>query len=304
MQSWSLDEKIKASQAKIIEFGLHFQDKIYVSFSGGKDSTVLLDLVRRVYPDCPAVFVDTGLEYPEIREFVKSVPNVTWLKPKKNFKQVILEYGYPLISKEVSQKIYESRSKPDGYATKRFDADGEYATKYGGRFSMVKWKWLRDSDIPISNRCCYVMKKQPAKAFEKSSGLHPIVGTMAAESALRKTNWLRNGCNAFESTRPISQPISFWTEQDILEYISRFNLPYASVYGDIVRTSRGKYTTTGAKRTGCIYCGFGISQDGCPNRFQRLKQTHPKIWEYCMKPVEDGGLGMKHVLEYIDVPIE
>ena len=76
--------------------------KIYNSFSGGKDSTVLLDLVRRVFPDCPAVFIDTGLEYPELRDFVKTIDNVVWLKPEMNFKKVIETYGYPIISKEIS----------------------------------------------------------------------------------------------------------------------------------------------------------------------------------------------------------
>lgn len=80
---------------------------MYISFSGGKDSTVLLDLVRSEYPNVKAVFVDTGLEYPEIRSFVKTFDNVEILKPKKNFKQVIQEYGYPFFSKENAQKIYE-----------------------------------------------------------------------------------------------------------------------------------------------------------------------------------------------------
>ena len=81
------------------EFG---EDGVYVSFSGGKDSTVLLHIVRNMYPNVKAVFVDTGLEYPEIREFVKSFENVYWLRPKMNFRQVIEKYGYPFISKEVS----------------------------------------------------------------------------------------------------------------------------------------------------------------------------------------------------------
>ena len=85
------------------------EDGVYVSFSGGKDSTVLLDIVRKDYPDIPAIFVDTGLEYPEIREFVKTYDDVTWLKPKMNFKQVIEKYGYPFISKEVSQTVYDAK---------------------------------------------------------------------------------------------------------------------------------------------------------------------------------------------------
>lgn len=267
---------------------------------------MLLDLVRRVYPDCPAVFVDTGLEYPEIREFVKSMPNVTWLKPKKNFKQVILEYGYPLIAKEIAMKIHYKK-RGAAWADKYFDKE-YWIERYGAKGSRYyvadKWHKLLDADFDVNNRCCQVMKKSPMHTFERQSGKHPIMGLLATESARRKTQWLKYGCNIFDTKNPASRPLSFWTEQDILEYIKRFNLPYASVYGDIIEDEKGHLSLTGVERTGCIFCGFGAQCEKFPNRFQRLKQTHPKIWEYCMKPVEDGGLGMKHVLEYIDVPIE
>jgi len=66
----------------------------------------------------------------------------------------------------------------------------------------------------------------------------------------------------------------------------------------------GKYYTTACSRTGYSFCGYGCHLEKEPNRFQRLKQTHPKLWEYCMKPWEDGGLGMKEVLGFINVKIE
>lgn len=117
MQSLPLEAKIRMTKYRIRQWVEYYgEEGVYVSFSGGKDSTVLLDLVRQMYPNVTAVFVDTGLEYPEIREFVKTFSNVVWLKPKKNFKQVITEFGYPFIPKEVSGKIYEARNKPDGYA--------------------------------------------------------------------------------------------------------------------------------------------------------------------------------------------
>lgn len=304
MQSWSLQRKIQVTQTRIIEWYEKNDGKVYVSFSGGKDSTVLLDLVRRIYPDVPAVFVDTGLEYPELREFVKTVPNVTWLKPEMNFRKVIETYGYPLISKEVSQKIYTARRCPNGVCASRFEPDNDHIKKYGNRYSMAKWKPLRDSDIPISHMCCEIMKKRPSKKYEKQSGNKPIVGTMACESQNRKTSWLRFGCNSFNSIRPISQPMSFWTEQDVLEYLSLTGIPYASVYGDIVKDKDGKYHTTKCDRTGCVFCGFGCHLEKEPNRFQRLKETHPKLWEYCMRDWDKGGLGMKNVLEYIGVKIE
>ena len=281
-----------------------FYNQIYVSFSGGKDSTVLLHLVRKLYPDTPAVFVDTGLEYPELREFVKSVENVTWVRPEMNFKKVIQTYGYPIVSKEVSLKIAETRSKPDGYASQSFNSNSPKILKYGKRYDLTKWKFLLEAPFLISNKCCNVMKKKPAKKYEKETGNHPIIGTMACESQARKTAWKVHGCNAFDTKRPTSQPLSFWTEQDILEYIKKYNLPYAPVYGEIVQDDKGKWQTTKCSRTGCVFCMYGCHLEKEPNRFQNLKITHPKLWQYCMKPMSEGGLGLKEVLEFIGVKIE
>ena len=94
--------------------------------------------------------------------------------------------------------------------------------------------------------------------------------------------------------------MSFWTEQDVLEYIVTKKLPYAPVYGEI-KFGEGRYYTTGAERTGCVFCAFGAHLEKEPNRFQRLRLTHPKLFEYCMKPWDEGGLGMKEVLDYIGI---
>ena len=147
------------------------------------------------------------------------------------------------------------------------------------------------------------MKKEPAKAYEKETGRKPILATMAVESTLRVRSWLQNGCNAFTAKRPSSQPMSFWTEQDVLEYIKNFSVAYAPVYGDIVETDQG-LDTTKCKRTGCVFCGFGCHLEKEPNRFQRLQVTHPALYNYCMKPWENGGLGMKEPLEYIGIQTE
>ena len=109
-QKLPLEIKIRMTEQRIREWIDYYGiDGVYVSFSGGKDSTVLLHIARRLYPDIKAVFVDTGLEYPEIREFVKTFDNVEWLKPKMTFKQVIEKYGYPFISKEVSECVQGAR---------------------------------------------------------------------------------------------------------------------------------------------------------------------------------------------------
>lgn len=297
LQSKPLEEKIQITTARIIEWYERWDGQVYVSFSGGKDSTVLLDLVRRMYPDVLAVYINTGLEYPEIREFVKSIDNVKWLKPKMRFDEVIHKYGYPIVSKEQSAFIQEYRStKSDKLKDIRWNGN-----KYGRGKISEKWKFLVDADFKISDKCCDIMKKKPSYQFEKESGLHPIIGTMTNESAQRKSNWLMYGCNAFNKKRPTSQPMSFWTEQDVLLYLKEKSIPFAKVYGEIVETECGKLSTTGADRTGCIFCGYGCHMDKAPNRFQRLQETHPKQYDYCIKDVEENGLGLGKVLDYIGV---
>ena len=309
MQSWPLERKIQVTQTRIIEWYQRNNGQVYVSFSGGKDSTVLLDLVRRIYPDVPAVFIDTGLEYPELREFVKTVPNVTWLKPEMNFRKVIETYGYPIISKEVSKRVnwgkrYLEEGKVGYWAYQSLTQPA--FTKDGKRspYDKHKYGYLLDAPFKVSDNCCKIMKKDTAHKYGKQTGRKPILATMASESQMRKTAWLKNGCNAFDSKRPISQPMSFWTEQDVLKYLSITEIPYAPVYGDIVQDINGKYHTTKCDRTGCVFCGFGCHLEKEPTRFQRLKVTHPKLWNYCMKPWDEGGLGMKEVLDYIGVKYE
>ncbi len=321
-----LNIKIFKTANRINEFvNLFGDDGIYVSFSGGKDSTVLLDIVRRKYPNVTAVFSDTGLEYPEIRSFVKSFENVEIVRPKMRFDEVIKKYGYPMISKEVSQQVYEVRTYGKDRAVRtysKFDPNSAYNKRYNQAFSMEKWKPLLDTDFMISHYCCKVMKKDPMKEYERRSGKHPIIATMTEEGRLRESEWLHNGCNIFEGKRPRSTPIAFWTEQDIFNYIKERSLEIASVYGEIVFKGvdeldyaqtlcecGGKYHTTGCHRTGCIFCGFG-SHGGKDERFVRLKQTHPRQYEYCMgggaydtdglwKPTKEG-LGMAHVIDELN----
>ena len=306
MQAWPLSRKIQVTQTRIIEWYIKNKGQVYVSFSGGKDSTVLLDLARRIYPDIPAVFVDTGLEYPEIREFVKGVDGVTWLRPKMNFRKAIETYGYPLVSKEVAKRVYEFRNAETKNNVENCLAYKEFmglrkSPKGISAYNKTKWRFLLNAPFKISHKCCDVMKKAPAKKYEKETQRKPFIATMACESEARRRSWLLNGCNAFTAKRPYSQPMSFWTEQDVLEYISTYNLPYAKVYGEIKRNADGKWCTTGAERTGCMFCMFGVQCEKTPNRFQQMKVTHPKQYAYCMKPTADGGLGIAEVLDYIGV---
>lgn len=343
MQSLPLEAKIIMTQQRIRQWYDHWDGEVYVSFSGGKDSTVLKHIVDNtpgVY-DVPAVFVNTGLEYPEIQKFVKDVKagrwdcfnsNVEIIRPDARFDDVIRTFGYPVISKEVSERVYYAQKGSD-WAIRCMSGENPDGSQSKYKERNKKYQFLVASPIPVSHKCCSVMKKNPAKKYEKESGRKPIIGTMACESILRQTQWMKVGCNAFDGNRPRSAPMSFWTEQDVLHYIQKFNVPYCPVYGEIQvkppeGTEEGQMNaidylgcwdetdileTTGCNRTGCIFCCFGIMQDGSPNRFQRLKQTHPRQYEYCIGGGEmvDGkwqpnkeGLGLGHVLDYIGVKYE
>lgn len=109
LRALPLERKIQISQTRIIEWYKHYNGNVVVSFSGGKDSTVLLHLVRSIFPDVKAVFSNTGLEYPEIQKHVMSIDNVDIVRPTMRFDEVISTYGYPLIGKEVAEAIYYAR---------------------------------------------------------------------------------------------------------------------------------------------------------------------------------------------------
>lgn len=349
MQSLSLESKIRMTQQRIRGWYEHFNGQVYVSVSG-LDSTVLKHIVDGMYSDVPALYVNTGLEYPEIQKFWKDVKagkydcfnsDVEIVRPKMRFDEVIKKYGYPVVSKEIAHKIHDVNSaKANGiesYALKQFE--GNYVSKNGktNAFSITKWKFLLNADFKISHKCCDVMKKQPSKQYEKKTGRKAIIGTQANESKIRRSTWMKFGCNAFKKNRQTSQPLSFWTKQDIYHYIKKYNVPYVSVYGDIVIDEKvdgenvlegqmnmidylGCYTqedrlkTTGCDRTGCVYCAFGCHLEAEPNRFQRLKETHPRQYEYCIgggEYNEEGkwqpskeGLGLAKVLDYIGVKYE
>jgi len=312
-QSLPLDAKVALAERRIREwlevYGVY---GTYVSFSGGKDSTVLLDICRKLYPSMTAAYCDTGMEYPELREHVKQTPNVEWLKPKMSFREVLQRYGYPIISKEYADYIHRLQRSPDNEALRNKILNGVCVSGIQTKFILPKkWRHLIDSGIKISADCCGIMKKSPLKSFERKHKVFPIIGTMASEGNRREQNYLKDGCNAFNLKRPQSRPLSIWTEQDVLQYIVIEKLPIARCYGDVVPAS-GQLSlygsplleTTLCKRTGCVFCGFGCHLEGEPNRFQRLKITHPKLWEYCMKPFEAGGLGMTPVLLAYGVKIE
>tara|TARA_R110002167_G_scaffold364782_1_gene587401 strand:+ start:258 stop:1286 length:1029 start_codon:yes stop_codon:yes gene_type:complete len=321
LQALPLIQKIPLTLRRISQFYNYYNGEVYIAFSGGKDSTVLAELVWSMYPDVVGVFSNTGLEYPEIVAFVKKKKaegrNIEIVRPKKNFKQVIEKYGWAVVSKVQSMAISRYRNTKD-------PLQKEYRTtgcKNGVKIGMAgviskKHQYLIDAPFKISESCCEALKKSPFKVYQKGSGKAPIIGTMAHESKLRKDGYIKYGCNAFDKKNPMSTPMAFWTEQDVLKYIVDNDVDYCrEIYGEVVERPRTRveylldlkpitYRLTGEQRTGCMWCMFGLEQetkasgDGT-NRFTRMKKSHPKQYDAVL-----NKYGGKEVLDYMNLPYE
>lgn len=294
MQRLPLPVKLEKTKQRIREWYEAYEGAVSVSLSGGKDSMVVLHIARQMYPDIPAVFVN-ALEYPEIRSFVKGIDNVTWVKPKMSYKQVVERYGYPVVSKEVANRIYKLRNYN---LTKEYRHSLLYGSEKG-KYGVVPRKWWKLLDAPfgVSSKCCDVLKHRPLNKYHKATGTVAMTGEMAAESRSRQKAYIASGgCNRFELNSPKSTPIGFWREEDVLRYIHENNLDICSIYGKVIYHPPCGFKTTGCSRSGCFPCMYGISLEKKPNRFQQMYYTHPKLFEYVM-----DGLGQARVLDYISV---
>lgn len=303
-QALPLKTKLAMTQFRIMEWYRYWDGKVFISNSGGRDSSVLAHIVMGMYPDVPNVFLNTGLEFPEIVKHVETFPNLVKLQPVKPFMKVIRENGYPILSKEKarglrdlmnpSSKNYNSRKlratgiKQNGVMTRN-----TFSKKYKELFNIHETEngWIARVPFKVSEECCNYMKKKPSHQYSKKCKSYPVCGTMASEGGVRLKKMVNTQCNTL-GENPISNPLSFWIHTDILEYVKQSNIKVAEVY------------SMGYERTGCVFCMFGVHLDhrnikGGLNRFQLLKQTHPKLWTYCM-----DKLDLRTVMAYLKLPIE
>ena len=256
-------------QQAVNEFGL---EKVYISYSGGKDSTVLSHIAKSMYPNILHLFANTTNEYPE------TIKHIQWEKEKNHtniisvlpvdakgevwtFKKVVERYGYPMYSKRISNAI---RTYQHALTERTKQNSQEYINRNFKKYEKYK-------ELPISDKCCDKLKKEPLRRKAKELGLEcAILGILASESYQREKEWLEYGCNVFHERKDNqSKPLSFWTDDDILEYIEKYNVKISALYD------------MGYKRNGCMYCGFGVQlEPEGYNRFQKLKHTHPIQYSY------------------------
>lgn len=283
----------------------------YISISGGLGSRVLWDINKKYLNSChemQGVFMDTGLEYKGVRNIALKYAKYV-LKPKMNFYQVLVKYGYPVISKAQSMAIRKltTNNLSEEYRSKLLHGDDKGTA---GKLS-DKFHYLLEAPFKCSELCCDVMKKRPAHRFQYENEVFPVTAEMVEESINRKIVYLKHGCNMYDTTNPKSTPMAFWTQQDLLEYSVKEKLDIASEYGEIKQDCYGKYYTTGEQRTGCAFCLFGCHREKQPNRIQRLYDIDIKRYEYCVNGGEfdekgiwkpnKKGLGLGFVMDYMGI---
>lgn len=324
--SWPLEVKIKWAVGRLAEFIIEMDGQVYNTFSGGKDSRTVKDLIDGIYdgrfghylpphilkkvlsyPKPTDAFCNTGLEFPEIVKYIKSFEGVEILKPKMGFTRVISEIGVAIGSKKIARMIMDLRKPTEKNAASRhlyltgIKRDGTTSS----HFKLPKiWHKLIDAPFKVSNKCCDIFKKDPFKIYQQRTGFKPIIGTTTSESASRKLAYYSTGCNSFEEGKEKCRPISIFTETDIWEYAAMFNIRHCEVYYDrevMVEQLDGTFVLRflkGEKSTGCTFCLFGLHLDDkkVNNRIQRLAISHPKYYDIV---VNKCGLGL--VLKYCGI---
>ena len=192
-QSAPLESKVAHSLRRIREWIEHWDGRVYCGFSGGKDSTVLRHLIRLIDKEVPSVFCDTGLEYPEIKTFIATCSDVITVRPAISFRQVIEQFGYAVVSKRVAKRIRVIREAAHNTkATRRLYLKGiRRDGTYSSRSKLADcYRKLLKAPFKISEKCCDVLKKDPAHAYEKKTGRKPLIGILADESLDRRMKYM------------------------------------------------------------------------------------------------------------------
>lgn len=326
------DFKVKYATIRAREFvaecdkrGLNYHVSV-----GGLDSITLLIFLRNIHIHAEAISV-SYLEDSSIQKIHKQL-GVTCLQSAIrsdgkhwNKAQIIQEFGFPVLSKEIAAKIELLANPTENNKTVRHAIVTGETGEYGGyqinsRMKMSQ-KWLEkfggyaneeegvNYQIPnfkVSSKCCYYLKEKPCDDWAKENNSVPFLGLMASEGGRRAKSLRLNGCNYFGKSTIRSAPFAIFNRQDLLQLALDLNVPIPEIYGTIERNSDGLLYTTKAQRTGCSMCGFGLHLEKRPHRFDLLKERNPKEWQYwlfeCCTDEQTGEkYGWARVLDYIGV---
>lgn len=276
-----------------------------------------------------------------LQSAVREVDPVTGAKKRWAKPQIIQEFGFPVLSKEIAAKIELLQNPTEKNKTVRHAIITGETGEYGGWQTDSRMKlaqqWLdlfggyenetegvnyRKPDFKVSSRCCYYLKEKPCDDWAKEHNSVPYLGMMASEGGRRAKSLRLHGCNYFGKSTIRSAPFAIFNRQDLLTLALEMNEWYQqnwqkfsdkhletivpAIYGEIARDPDGTLRTTKAQRTGCSMCGFGIHMENRPHRFDMMRERNPKEWEYWMyRCVTDPQTGEQYgwgkVLDYIGV---
>lgn len=342
MQKWDYKRKVEHAQemAEAFYYWAKEHDKGVHLSVGGLDSITLHYFLEHI--GLPVTCVScSSLERKGVQQVHKQIaaemeteyknwmgegeaPSFVFLKPLKSKVQVLQEFGWPVISKEKAGKIMLLQNPTEKNATVRHAIITGETGEYGGwqKNSRMKLpqKWLelfggadaegaalgyQAAPFKVSDRCCYYLKEKPCNDWAREHDSVPYMGLMASEGGRREKSLKMHGCNYFGKTTTRSAPFAIFDRQDVLQLALDLNVPIPAEYGEIARDKDGNLYTTKEQRTGCTMCGFGIHVEGRPHRFDILRETNPKEWEFWMKHVcrdENGNwYGWGRVLDYIGI---
>ncbi len=297
---------------------------------GGLDSITLFLFLKSIGIDAPGVSV-SYLEDKSIQKVHKQLGLIRITSAKRsdgtawNKSQILQEFGFPVLSKEVASKIEHLQSPTEKNKTIRHAIITGETGAYGGwqKNSKMKLaqKWLdlfagyenenenvnyKIAPFKVSSKCCYYLKEKSSADWSKEHNSVPFLGLMASEGGRREKSLMINGCNYFGKSTVRSAPFAIFNRQDILQLALELNVPIPAIYGTIEKDEKGMLYTTRAQRTGCSMCGFGIQLERKrPHRFDRLREDNPKEWHYWMYQccIDENGekYGWGRVLDYIGI---
>lgn len=258
------------------------ENNAYLSFSGGKDSTILHHLLDMALPNnhIPRVFINTGIEYQMIVDFVKELASkddrFVILKPTTPIKPMLEKYGYPFKSKEHSLYVQQYQKNGTSKTCERYLNPSENRKKFGCPH-ILRYQFSKDFSLKVSNKCCYELKKKPIHQWQKENQRAiTITGMRKSEGGNRKNIQgcvLTDGKGKLKKFHPLLVVNDKWED----EFIERESITICPLYCQ-------PYNFT---RTGCAGCPYALDLQTQLDTLDRLLPNERRKCEILWKPVYD-----------------
>lgn len=274
---FELQDRIAKIQSVDTEYDL--LNNAYISFSGGKDSTILHYLIDIALPNnkMPRVFINTGIEYFDIVNFVKELAEtddrILIINSGVNIQAMLQKNGYPFKSKEHS--LYLSVFQNSGLTKTVIDYLGNGTKTTFLCPACLRYQFSNDFNIKISDKCCKKLKKEPIKKWEKQNNKSiALTGMRRTEGGHR----ISIGCTVFkDGALKNFHPLAPLTDEFCNQFIKNFNIKLCKLY----------YPPYNFKRTGCKGCPFALDLDKQLDIMEKYLPAERKQCEFIWKPVYD-----------------